>query len=684
MKKFLFLFFIWQTPLLFAQNLVQNFGFENGINPWIIFSSSGSATIFSFDNSEYHSGTTSLLMLNTPADSSYLAQIVPVVAGHRYLCDFWVKADSMEHYMLPFVKFRNDTLSVYDTYFCPNGNTQDWQRIVSRIIVPDNADNMVFFFALFGKGNFRIDDISLVEITDTTYNSFTVQADQFNGSFKKLFSANGIGPGNQLQPFNHIQKFQELGVDYMRTHDFQTAFDHSVIFPDTTADPMNPTAYNFHTTDSCIADIINAGGKVYFRFGQSYDPTHTHNNPPLNMEKWAQVCVQIIKHFNDGWNNGFNYNISDFEIWNEPDITDFWTGTAEDYIRLYRITSTKIKSYNPLLKVGGPVVSNVYNESFINSFIDSVSTYNLPLDFFVYHLYYLYNPYYFKVVNEYVRNKLDSAGLTNIELINSEWNSYMVSFETYNEWGMDDPLNAASAAGALVYMQESTIGKFFRYAFDNYWFGMVNWYDQWRYSGLSMRALRQLMDNGQKLFVSGGDTLGTVIIASGSPSNDEMQLVVADNSSTANGYTIHIQGLDPTYVYPYQIYRIDATHKYFLVETGTVSQISADITIPVKSPFTDHVIFDCLVSSSNLSLSNNLIIYPNPCYKSFSFAGKMNYNEYLNVELSDVSGRIIRVWEINMRHQNNIFSVEGISPSVYFVKINNADGKQIVFKLAIN
>lgn len=275
------------------------------------------------------------------------------------------------------------------------------------------------------------------------------------------------------------------------------------------------------------------------------------------------------------------------------------------------------------------------------------------------------------------------AGLQNVELINSEWNSYMVSFETYSEWGMDDPLNASSTAGAMIYMQESTIGKFFRYAFDNYWFGMVNWYDQWRYSGLSMRALRQVMDNGNRLLTTGSDTLGTAIIASGSSSNDEMQLVVTNNISSAHGYTISFQGLDQNYIYPYQIYRIDSSHKYFLAETGAISQLSNEITQPVHAPYTDHILFDKLLAINDPDLSSDGMIFPNPCSRNFSFSGNISSGNHLKVEICDVSGRIIRKWEMDRPVQNQFFSVEGISPSVYYVKVCSLNHEQKVYKLVI-
>jgi hypothetical protein len=651
-----------------GQNLVSNPGFEGTLNGWYCISNAGTSNVFSTDYGIKHSGVSSVKMWNkNPNDTSFIAQIIPVIEGHHYVCDFWVKADSIKYYLLPFVKFRKDSIDIFNSYFCPNGNVSDWTKVSSRFVVPDSANNIVLFYHLAGKGIFRMDDVYLAELTDTSYTNFTVDISSSSGQFKELFSANGIGPGNSASPFNHVAKFQELGIDYIRTHDFQYAFDHSVIFPDTSRDPLDPSAYNFHTTDSCISDILSAGGKVYYRFGQSFDLSHTHNKPPYNYEKWAQVCLQTIKHYNDGWNNGFNYNLDYFEIWNEPDIKDFWTGTPTDYVKLYRITAKMIKQYDQTLKIGGPAISNVFNEDFTNTFLDSVKVGNIPLDFFSYHLYYHFNPWYFKYVNEYAKKKLTDAGLTNVELINSEWNSYLYSFDTPSFFGMDDALNAASLTGAMCYMQSSSIGKFFRYAFDNYLFGMVNWDDEWRYSGLAMRSVKQLMDNNTKINAIGGDSLGTVIFASKSTTNNDLNILIADNSSSAKGYILNLPNL--THNYWCNIYRIDHDNKYELIKSEIYWASSGQLVQKADPPFTDFIKFEQLMGIENRSQANNLFLFPNPAKDFINIFcnqdGEYNYTVINNL------GSVILQGKSTSKNKNFQINIEGLQKNNYVVKISN-------------
>jgi xylan 1,4-beta-xylosidase len=43
-----------------------------------------------------------------------------------------------------------------------------------------------------------------------------------------------------------------------------------------------------------------------------------------------------------------------FEIWNEPNLAAFWTGSQADYFRLYRHAARTIKDVDGALAVGGP------------------------------------------------------------------------------------------------------------------------------------------------------------------------------------------------------------------------------------------------------------------------------------------------------------------------------------------
>ena len=74
---------------------------------------------------------------------------------------------------------------------------------------------------------------------------------------------------------------------------------------------------------------------------------------PPDLHKWAQICEHIVRHYNEGWNNGFHYGIEYWEIWNEPENPSMWQGTKEQFFELYRVAANHLKSTFPQLKVGG-------------------------------------------------------------------------------------------------------------------------------------------------------------------------------------------------------------------------------------------------------------------------------------------------------------------------------------------
>ena len=92
----------------------------------------------------------------------------------------------------------------------------------------------------------------------------------------------------------------------------------------------------------------------------------------------------LVSHFQERYGHG-EVKTWYFEVWNEPDLHDgFFTGTREDYFKLYAVTAEAIKSVSPDYRVGGPATAmGQWDESFI-SYCHSN---NVPLDFISTHAY---------------------------------------------------------------------------------------------------------------------------------------------------------------------------------------------------------------------------------------------------------------------------------------------------------
>ena len=248
--------------------------------------------------------------------------------------------------------------------------------------------------------------------------------------------------------------FTEANMTACRTHDITETDIHN-IFPDFSADVNDEKSYHFEKSDKVLAAIADAGMKPFFRLGISYSNAQKDHElllPPTDYTKWAQICEHIIRHYNEGWADGFNYNIEYWEIWNEPDggkyeeISEteyntenvFWHGSPEQFYRLYDVAATYLKEKFPDLKIGGygscgfyavnkakveKTGAPAYNKYFIDffkGFLDYIEEHQPPMDFFTWHSYSTteYNEIYY----EYAQEHLEKAGYGDVEIICDEWN----------------------------------------------------------------------------------------------------------------------------------------------------------------------------------------------------------------------------------------------------------------------
>ena len=280
--------------------------------------------------------------------------------------------------------------------------------------------------------------------------------------------------------------FTEANMTSCRTHDINVTDIHR-IFPDFSKDVNDESAYCFEESDKILAAIADAGMEPFFRFGISWsDPekSREHLQPPSDYDKWAQICEHIILHYNEGWANGYNYDIQYWEIYNEPDcqpdatVNNFWQGTPEEFYRLYDVTAKYLKNKFPELKVGGygscgfyaltktnavntgSSSQNQYFITFFEDFLAYIKENNTPMDFFTWHSYTTTkkNAQYIG----YVKEMLEKAGYSDTEIIVDEWN--------YNPMENDkiDRRYGANQTSMLIMFQNEKLDMAHYYC-ANYW-----------------------------------------------------------------------------------------------------------------------------------------------------------------------------------------------------------------------
>ena len=194
------------------------------------------------------------------------------------------------------------------------------------------------------------------------------------------------------------------------------------------ADENLPESYSFEGTDKYLTSTLETGTQIFYRLGASIEHGQKYGTyPPRDFSKWARICEHIIRHYNEGWADGFHMGIVYWEIWNEPDCGNAdgtnpcWQGTREQFIDLFTTTLRHLKGCFPSLKIGGPAFCSTWNDAYNQLLFTALREQQLPLDFFSFHGY-TNNPADFAQSACKAREVLDQYGFTQTEIILNEWN----------------------------------------------------------------------------------------------------------------------------------------------------------------------------------------------------------------------------------------------------------------------
>lgn len=264
-----------------------------------------------------------------------------------------------------------------------------------------------------------------------------VLSNEVIGPVKPMHAVNN-GPtvARADQTRGNFDTFKAAKIPFARNHDAAhcSAYggphvvDVNCIFTNFDADENDPASYDFVLTDLYLENTINAGTQIFYRLGASIEHWVKKYNtlPPKDFNKWARICEHIIAHYNEGWADGFRWNIEYWEIWNEPDLDPddspnkrCWGGTEAQFHELYRIAARHLKNRFPTLKIGGPAIAG--NMAWGERFIKAMAKDNVPMDFFSWHRYTV-DPWQIAERQERVRKMLDENGYTETESILNEYN----------------------------------------------------------------------------------------------------------------------------------------------------------------------------------------------------------------------------------------------------------------------
>jgi xylan 1,4-beta-xylosidase len=159
--------------------------------------------------------------------------------------------------------------------------------------------------------------------------------------------------------------------------------------------------------------------------------------PPSDLTKWSELIRSLADHCVN------RYGLEQvtkwaFEVWNEPNLKFFWSGTQKDYFELYRLAGLALKDVNSGLRVGGPSTAQA---AWVGDLLNFCAEEKVPIDFASTHIYpddpqkavfgdnvhYTYEEVIPRAL-EKVNAQIKASSFPNLPLYITEWSSQNPAF----------------------------------------------------------------------------------------------------------------------------------------------------------------------------------------------------------------------------------------------------------------
>ena len=151
---------------------------------------------------------------------------------------------------------------------------------------------------------------------------------------------------------------REIGFQYLRFHGLLD--DDMGVYGETSAGtPILNYQYVDVLYDAMLANHIRPFVELSFMPSKLASGTQTqfwykgNVTPPKDYAKWDLLIRSLAQHLIQRYSEA-EVETWYFEVWNEPDLPQFWSGTQEEYHELYRHTAEDIKAVCAKCRVGGP------------------------------------------------------------------------------------------------------------------------------------------------------------------------------------------------------------------------------------------------------------------------------------------------------------------------------------------
>ena len=449
------------------------------------------------------------------------------------------------------------------------------------------------------------------------------------GTIRRELFSSGLGGQLTGAQSGKLADIKPLGLYAARTHDWalcnpgQRMCDTHFIFPLLHADTEDERNYFFGPTDEILKQTIEyLDMNVMYRMGTSIESVNARRKKkewmgqkekddgtvewelpgyyncvePSDWGQYAKALSHIIRHYTQGWANGFRWadRIRYWELWNEPNDrpggswlnADRNTDKAANYARFnefFIYTLKRLKAEFPDLKFGGPATC-YYDEPFLRNLLAKCRELGYTPDFVSWHGY-SDDPDEMVGNIPRARKLCDEYGFKDVELVINEWH-YIPYKDVWFDFGkgpakyaeITTGTNGLTSAEAGVFALQVFMGVQGSCLSQNYYYGCgYNYGGSWGVRNLdgslnktyyALKAFGEVVKTCKDYVETSG--MGAGVRAFGGVSEDgrAVRLLVTDYRPSRDSFLVAVRGLEGYRLE--SVLLLDRTHDLCVAPDGSV------------------------------------------------------------------------------------------------------------------